>query len=380
MSTTQTITSDTDVSGTTTRTILSSTDIKNTTIRTTTSNSQIKKIQTQSLTSDCRVRVNSVVLKMYKESDLVNEIGTTINPIIFYAGLAGQTTQHPNNPFLLYNDKDGTNNSTDAKSITVEVLEMSVVDELVGTSDGSINQVFNVAYPPIIQGDPINIVRVRVDADYWSEDTSFLGHSNTDTVFVVDYTLGTITFGNNISGMAPANGKNIYVTYSPNTTRFGKEARDDGWLGIQSADVDSHSRTVLLVPSSVIDSTHIQLFHIPLINSNAIQGVWLQSDPNRLSTNYFTGGSYNDSTGIVILGTSLPGSTTIVLVDYKYKIANDGELSFTQLSRYITHTFLNPIPSTNAKKLNLQVAIPANVSPTNGVRVKFRLRITYTEY
>ena len=333
----------------------------------------------QIITSSTKILVNPVVLKLFKSSDLVNEIGTETNPIIFTGAIAGETTQHPDNEFLLYNDKDGTYQSTDAKSITLEVLSMELVNELVGISDGSINQIFSVAYSPILSQTNAE-VRVMVGTALWVEVSSFSGLSNTDTVFIVDYTAGTILFGNDVNGMVPPNGQQIYVSYSPNTTTYGKEAMDDGWLGVQSVDVDAHNRGILLDPSVVIDLSHVQAYHRPLINSAAISGVYIPADPNRLSTNYFTGGSYNDVTGIITLGTPLPSGTTIALVDYSYTIASDSETMYTQLSLGVIHPLTNPIPSTNAKKLNLQVVIPSGASPTNGVNISFRLRVSYTEY
>ena len=343
------------------------------------SDTTIFKTLGASIESSAKIRVNPVVLKLFKSTDLVNEVGTDANPLLFDPAEAGESTLHPDNPFLLYNDKDGAFDSVDAKNIGVEVFEMQLVDEHVGTSDGLANQVFSVAFPPVIAEDSNNPVQVLVGVTEWAEVDSFAGASNTDEVFVVDYELGTVTFGNGVNGAIPALGEEIYVTYSPATATFGIEARDDGWLGVQSTDVDANDRVVLLQPSSVLDTTHVQVAHVPLINTLGVQGVFLTSDPNRLATEYFAGGSYNDVTGVITLGTPLDPGVTEVLVDYTYTIADDSESLFTQLSRNVSHEFLNPIPSRNAKKINFQVVIPSGASPTNGVKVKFRLRITYTE-
>jgi NAD(P)H-hydrate repair Nnr-like enzyme with NAD(P)H-hydrate epimerase domain len=66
-------------------------------------------------------------------------------------------------------------------------------------------------------------------------------------------------------------------------------------------------------------------------------------------------------------------------MDYSYEIKDDAESDFTQLATNIEHAFANSIPSNNAKKLNFQMDIPSGVSPTNGVRVKVRLKMTFTE-
>jgi len=335
---------------------------------------------TQDINSVSKIVVNQVNLQLFKNTDLVNEIGITTNPIIFSSANAGETTNHPDNPFLLYNDKDGTQNSVDAKNIQIEVLEMNIVDEQVGTSNGTASQIFTMGYSPVISNDAKNTVKVLVGTTLYTEVLTFSGVGNTETVFLVDYTNGTITFGNNVNGAIPPNTEDIFVTYTPQTTTFGIEARDDGWLYVQSTDVDRHDRVILLSPEIVIDTTHVQLYHVPIITTNGIQGIYLKNDPNRLGTNYFTSGSYNSTTGIVTLGTALPNGTTDVLVDYKYTIDDDSELTFTSLGQNVVHSFTNPIPSKNAKKINLAVVIPSGTSPTNGVKVKFRLRFYYTEY
>ena len=333
----------------------------------------------KTVSASAQILVNPVVLKLYKASDLVHEIGTSTNPLIFLNAVAGVTTQSPDNPYLLYNDKDETYHSVDAKNISFQVLSMQVVDEIIAVSNGTINQVHTVAYAPILNQTNA-VVSLRVGTTVWTEVSSFTGLSNTATVFIVNYTTGAISFGNNVNGAVPPLGQSIYVTYSPDTTTYGIEAMDEGWLGIQSVDVDAHPRAMLLDQSLVVDTTHVQANHIPLINSGAISGVYLQNDPNRLGTNYFTGGTYNDASGLITLGTALPTGATKVLIDYSYTIASDAETGYTQLSTGVIHTLANPIPSGSAKKLNMQVVIPSGASPTNGVNVQFRLRITYTEF
>ena len=347
--------------------------------RTINSNCRVVITTPQSITSSAQILVNPVHLQIFTSADLINEIGTTANPIIFVSANAGQTTLHPSNPFLLYNDKDGSLDSTDAKSITLEVLEQQIVNELVGISNGGLSQIFTVAFSPIIQNDNENSVTVMVGSVIWTEVQSFVGYGNTDKVFIVNYTAGTITFGNGVNGMIPPNGQNIFVTYSPDTTTYGVEARDEGWLGVQSTDVVRNNQTLSLSLETATDSTHVQLSHTPLVSVGAITGIWLITDTHRFGTNYFTGGSYNALSGLVTLGTALPGGTIQVLVDYSYTISDDAESGFTQLGLHVQHTFTNPIPSKNAKKLNFQVVIPSGTSPTNGVKVKFRLRITYAE-
>ena len=379
-----TITSDTDILAVGTnrhqKTILSDAMIAFTTVtETLISNTIVVASTSQTILSDSKIIKNPVELVLVKESAPGTPVGTLTNPIEFDSAIAGQTNLHPDNPFLLYNDQDGSEDSVDAANIGVEILEMNIIDEILGSSDGSPSQVFNVAFPPIIKDDPDNTVKVKVGSAEWSEVDTFAGAGNSDEIFVVDYVNGTITFGNDVNGAIPPITEQIFCTYTPNITQFGVEARDDGWFGIQSTDVDRNDRIILLDPTTVIDTTHVQASHIPLIATLGVQGVWLITDPNRLGTNYFTSGSYDDETGIVILGTALPLGTTRVYMDYTYTIADDAEALFSQLSKNVRHTFANPIPSKNAKKLNFQLVIPVGVSPTNLVRIKIRLRFFYTE-
>ena len=67
----------------------------------------------QTITSSAKILVNPVVLKLFQTADLINELGTISNPVIFTGAIAGNITLLPVNPLLLYNDKDGTFQSVD---------------------------------------------------------------------------------------------------------------------------------------------------------------------------------------------------------------------------------------------------------------------------
>ncbi len=54
------------------------------------------------------------------------------------------------------------------------------------------------------------------------------------------------------------------------------------------------------------------------VSGVTIVGVFLSSDYTKAGTNYFTGGSYNDSTREITLGSALPDDETEVIVDYNY--------------------------------------------------------------
>lgn len=49
-----------------------------------------------------------------------------------------------------------------------------------------------------------------------------------------------------------------------------------------------------------------------------ITGVFLQTDYTQSGTNYFSGGSYDSSTGTITLGSALPGANTDVWVNYTF--------------------------------------------------------------
>lgn len=49
-----------------------------------------------------------------------------------------------------------------------------------------------------------------------------------------------------------------------------------------------------------------------------IVGVWLVTDPNKTGTNYFTSGSFSESTMTITLGSALPGANTEVFVEFTF--------------------------------------------------------------
>jgi hypothetical protein len=67
-----------------------------------------------------------------------------------------------------------------------------------------------------------------------------------------------------------------------------------------------------------------------------IIGVWLTSDPGKAGTNYFTSGSFNESTMTITLGSALPAANSEVFVE------------FTFLGYTCRMTSLAPIPHSGA--------------------------------
>lgn len=311
-------------------------------------------------------------LVLYEQSDLSTPIGTSANPLDFGTVDAGTTEVHPDNPFVLFNDKDGTLNSFDAREITVSIVKFNLVDETLGTSDGMADQDFTIAFPPTVDSD--DEITIKVNNVIWTRVQSFAGFQPTDEIYTFDATTGTATFGDGLQGKIPPIGNSIKASYTPDTQLFGKQAVEQLWFGIQSSGVISNNVDALLEERDAIDTTHVQIIHHPKVVS--VTGVWLATDPNRLGTNYFTGGGFNDQTGIITLGTPLP-SIQRVLVDYEYTIEDDAGGAFTQLSDTLTHTFANSIPSNNAKVLNFIVILPDDASSSGMATIKLKIKFTY---
>jgi len=302
------------------------------------------------------------------------EIGTVSNPIVFTGVIAGEEFLHPSNPFYLWNDKLSVNGSVDARELTVKVLGLNLMDELVGTSNGTAGQSFTVAFPPVIQDDSQNPLIVKVNGVIWLlvNDLSTAGPA--DEVYEFDFTTGTVTFGDNINGKIPPTANVIEISYTPDTVEFGTEISEFDWLGIQSTGIISNPRSLGNERAIAIDTTHVAAAHTPIVT---VTGVFLNSDPGHFGTNYFTGGSFNAMTGIITLGTALPSADEVVLIEYQYTIKDDVEPGFTQIGKETSHTFLNPIPSNNAKRLYLRLVPPATTSPSGFMNLQFRLRIDY---
>lgn len=371
---TQTITSDTAVAVTQSQTIQSDTSVKQTGVTQVIGSDTDVTVQSlQTIQSNTDILVREVDLKLFIESDLSTEIGTVTDPLDFGSIEAGISTTHPDNPFVLYNDKGGLLLSVDAREVTISVVRMELVDELVGTGDGTASQTFTVAFPPVLDTDDIV---VKVNNIPWTRVTSFVGQDATSEVYTIDPTTGVVTFGNGTQGDVPGIGESIKVTYEPDTLLFGKQLEEQLWIGVQSNGVISTNIAELLEERTPIDTTHVQVIHAPQVVS--VSGVWLLSDPNRLGTNYFTGGGFNASSGLVTLGTALP-DTGDVYIDYVYTIEDDLEGSFSQIGQTVKHTFANVIPRNNAKRLYFRVSVPSNASPSGLDTIRFKVRLEYTQ-
>ena len=336
------------------------------------SNSSIYLSFVQTITSNSVITINEVLLQLFKESDLSTEVGTATNLLDFGTLEAGLTTPHPDNPFVLFNDKGAAIGSVPAREVKASVVQMDFVDELTGSSNGTASQVFTVAFPPIVD-DGLTIVKVNDVA--WTRVTSFAGLAPTDEAYILNPTAGTITFGDGLQGKVPPLGNTIKVSYTPDTFLYGKEVTEQLWIGIKSNGVISNPVAVPLEQNTPSDLTHVTARNTPVVS---VLGVFLLTDPFKVGTNFFTGGGFNASTGLINLGTPLP-NTNDVWVDYTYTIGDDAEGGFTQIGKTVSHSFVNSIPSNNAKRLTLVVVIPAAASPSGLNTIRFKLRFEFKQ-
>lgn len=302
------------------------------------------------------------------------EIGISSNPLVFTGVIAGEEFLHPNNPFYLWNDKGGLTGAVDAKQLTMSVLGLNIVDEFVGLSNETPAQSFTVAFFPIVENDISNTIAVKVNGVIWTRTFSLATAEPSDEVYSLDATTGVIRFGDNIHGKIPELANTITITYTPDKKEFGTEVEEFNWLGVRSTGVIRNNISVLLERQTSLDTLTVTVAHWNIVS---VAGVYLNEDSHRLGTNYYTGGSFNTALGRLTLGTALPANNTGVLIDYVYTIADDAEAGYTQIGGSVSHTFLNPIPSNNAKQIYFRIVAPATASPSGSLNLRFRIRLDF---
>lgn len=300
------------------------------------------------------------------------ELGIPGSPLTFVGLVAGTSNVHPDAPHELFNDKGGVLKSKDAQNVALQVVEMFVEDEILGTSDGGANQTFTAVLAPIIDGDPSNPVIVEVAGTVWNRVSTLSGELSTAEVYTLNATTGVVTFGDGIDGAIPTLGDEIKITYTPDDLFHGSELVTRAYFGVRSNGVISNTVTQTNETQTSIDADTIFVLRT---NLTSVTSVVLASDPS--GTNFFTGGTFNSSTGEITLGFSLPSANSEVLVTYTYAIADDAEADFTFLGKGDSHQFAAPIPSNNAKLLFFRVDLPRTASPSGGLKIQFRLRFQY---
>lgn len=305
------------------------------------------------------------------------EWGTLGNPIAFGSVVAGTAYEHPSNPFYLWNDKGGILGSVPARSIGIQMLNMWIEEELIGTSNGTAYQEFTASVIPII--DDATAVKnsvLKVGTYDWDRVVSLATYAPDATVYTLDVTTGVIAFGDGVHGAIPANGENIYFTYMPDLLAYGDEVYMNTWLEVRSFGVTSYVVTEIDEQQISQDASNVVIAN-PMIT--AVSGVWLQTDPTHAGTNYYTGGSFAATTGVITLGTPLPGANTPVLIDYSCRPIDDLEAEYTPIGMDATHTLANILQNNNAKLLYFRLNVPVDATPSGGGQVNFRIRVTYRQ-
>lgn len=304
------------------------------------------------------------------------EYGTLGQPIIFVNALAGEITSHPLNPFYLWNDKGGALNSVPAKSISVEVDDMWVQDEVLGNSDGTTNQTFNTAITPILlDTDSLTDLSLKVAGVSWVRVLSFSGQASNALVYTIT-TAGLVTFGDGVNGAIPTLGETITLTYTPDLDSYGKTIYEDLWFEVESLGVTNNIVSVVDEVQNAQGTLQVTTSNIKI---SSVTGVWLQGDPDHTGTNYYTGGSYDTNTGEITLGVALPYDNAAVIITYAYVAVDDLESVFTAIGKDTPHAFTNPIPQNNAKLLYFRLNIPATATPSGGSNFCFRLKFLYLQ-
>jgi predicted phage baseplate assembly protein len=97
-------------------------------------------------------------------------------------------------------------------------------DEVVGGSDGSRNQKFQLSNTPVLAGTlRLEIQQSDVGFEPWVEVEDFFGAGPTDEVYVLDRTTGEILFGDGVNGAIPV----AYVN-NPGANVVAREYRVGG--------------------------------------------------------------------------------------------------------------------------------------------------------
>lgn len=127
--------------------------------------------------------------------------------------VATSTVSNASNNQIVFETNTAVTVPAGSTSTTVTATQgTTVTSEDIGTSDGKVNQTFQLANSPVITGSislvvgSINYTEVPYLIDYNSYDPVFSTYTNAaGTTFVI--------FGDNISGRVPPNGAQIFATY-----------------------------------------------------------------------------------------------------------------------------------------------------------------------
>lgn len=301
-------------------------------------------------------------LQMFKDDAPTVEVGTISSPIDFGICYGGHVTDLPYD-ILLYNDKGGILASDDVRNLSIELVTMSVTVEYI--SNGALNQTYTLSLVPI------SSLELLVNGTKWAQVGSLSSYSQFAQVFTCNMLTGEIVFGDNIHGKAPSNLDTINIELYPDLAEYGKTIYAEQWISVASSGVISSTKHVTLELATKNSNTMITVVHCPRIS--AITGVW--DNPGKTGTNYFTGGTYNADTGLIGLGTEL--TTALPYVEYDYIIKDEASMEYSPIGAGVPVLLSNPIPSNNAKYLQLRATLPDTVDTVGGVSLKIRLKLIY---
>ena len=307
--------------------------------------------------------MSNPAIKLYR-SDTIVEIGTVGNPIDT-GFCAGGTVTDLAYDILMYNDKDGTS-SEDAYDMSIELLRLYETTQ--GTSTGAADQTLTAAHIPLLTDIE---EEVTVDGVQWSKVDNFTGVVATEEAYTFNYTTGVVTFGNDVNGKAPTVGAILSVKGTPDLNTYGKELYDEQWVSFRSSGVIQNNINVTLGLSTKLTDDSIQVLHYPEIVS--VAGVY--DNAGGTGTDYYSGGSFNATTGVLTLGTSLTDPNPYVT--YVYRVKNDDQPTYTPLGDGDELELDYRLPRNNAKRIQMRIEPPVSASTEGGSYLQFYLRVKY---
>lgn len=138
-----------------------------------------------------------------------------------------QITYEVEEDYFMPANVEGTEKNADGsyKYLVPIVQGATVTREILGTSDGTANQEFQLGYEPVIVDDLL--VEVYTNGQYlaWERVDNFLSSKNSDkhfTVTIDEYDTATIRFGDGVNGQIPNTYENgIVATYRVGGGTFG---------------------------------------------------------------------------------------------------------------------------------------------------------------
>ena len=126
----------------------------------------------------------------------------------------------------------------------------TIVDEIVGGSDGQPNQLFRLASAPVLEGSLLLEIDDGTGVVAWQEVTDFYGSGPSDAHFVLDRTTGELRFGDGRRGAIPVGNPNL-----PGASIVARRYRvGGGTLGNLAAGVV----TTLVSPITGIDDAGVR--------------------------------------------------------------------------------------------------------------------------